>query len=115
LSLYQRIGLRDVKPSFVLNRYVASSPITQERIEGALGQPIYATLPRDDKSFSQQQVTGEDLWKIRTASVLRESVEALGRKLHGARTDGDSAPRRGLLGKLFGGLGALRSSTNGSD
>ena len=54
LSLYQRLGLRDVKPSFVLNRYVASSPITLERLENALGQPIYATLPRDDKSFSEQ-------------------------------------------------------------
>jgi pilus assembly protein CpaE len=116
LSLYQRLGLRDVKPSFVLNRYVASSPITLERLENALGQPIYATLPRDDKSFSEQQVTGQDFWQIRAASALRESLGALARKLRGTSADDDdSAPRRSLLGKLFGALGARRSTTNGSD
>jgi Flp pilus assembly CpaE family ATPase len=98
------------------NRYVASSPITLERLENALGQPIYATLPRDDKSFSEQQVTGQDFWQIRAASALRESLGALARKLRGTSADDDdSAPRRSLLGKLFGALGARRSTTNGSD
>lgn len=116
LSLYQRLGLRDVKPSFVLNRYVASSPITVERLESALGQPIYATLLRDDKSFGEQQISGQDFWQMRAASALREDLEGLARKLRGARgEDDDSAPRRGLLGKLFGAMGARRSNSNGSD
>lgn len=115
LELYQRLGLRDVRPGFVLNRYVASSPITLERIETALGQSIYARLPRDDKSFSEQQISGQDLWKIRTASAVCESLEALARKLHGTGADEDIAPRRGLLAKLFGGLGAMRSTIDGAD
>jgi hypothetical protein len=95
---------------------VASSPITLERLENALGQPIYATLPRDDKSFSEHQVTGQDFWQIRAASAMREGLEGLARKLRGAGADDDDgAPRRGLLGKLFGALGARRSITNGSD
>ena len=100
LDLYQRLGLRDVKPSFVLNRYVASSAVTQERIETALGQPIYGVLPRDDKSYDEQQITGEDLWKIRSASALCRSVEAMARKLYGANTNQKAAAPRGLLGKL---------------
>ena len=114
LSLYQRLGIRDVKPKFVLNRFVSSSPITLERIESALGQPIYNTLPRDDKSFNEQQVTGQDLWQIRTASELREQLEALARKLRGAVVEDSAAPRRGLLSKLFGGRSAARSNHNGS-
>jgi pilus assembly protein CpaE len=100
LELYHRLGLRDVKPGFVLNRCTPSSAITQERIEAALGQPIYATLPRDDKSYDEQQVTGEELWKIRSAAALCGSIEAMARKLYGANTNQKGAAPRGLFGKL---------------
>jgi pilus assembly protein CpaE len=115
LGLFQRLGITDVQPSFVLNRYLASSPITQERIETALGQAIYAVLPRDDKSCGELQVTGEDLWKIRTAGALREKFEGLARKIYGAAAEPDAQPRRSLLGKLLRGLGSEKGATNGTD
>ena len=115
LELYQRLGLRDVKPSFVLNRHTAANPITTERIEAALGQAIYAVLPRDDKSFSEQQVTGRDLWQIRSSSLLRDSLEELARKLYGAYADDSAAPRRALFGKLLHGLGARKGDSNGTN
>jgi pilus assembly protein CpaE len=116
LSLFQRLGLRDVQPSFVINRYVASSPITRERIETALGQPVYGCLPRDDKTLAQQQITGQDLWKIRTASDVRESVEALARKLYRVDSDEDAGRgRRGLLSKLLHGFGPEKGKHNGTD
>jgi pilus assembly protein CpaE len=115
LNLYNRLGLRDVKPSFVINRYVANSPITQERIETALGHPIYARLPRDEKSYAEQQVTGEDLWKIRSAAALREDLEALARKLSGVQADEEAGPGLGLFGRLLRGFGPVRRTTNGTD
>lgn len=115
LSLYERLGLKEVEPKFVLNRYVSSSPITRERIETALGQPIYVTLPRDDKSYGEQQITGADLWQIRSASALRESLEALAHKLYRAQTGEEAEPQTGLFGKLLRALNPGRSSHNGTD
>ena len=112
LSLYERLGLKEVEPSFVLSRYVASSPITRQRIETALGQPVYAILPRDDKSYGEQQVSGADLWQIRSAASVRESIEDLARKLY--TQGGEPAqPRPGLLGRFLRALGSGRS-TNGT-
>ena len=99
----------------MLNRYVSSSPITRERIETALGQPIYVTLPRDDKSYGEQQITGADLWQIRSASALRESLEALAHKLYRAQTGEEAEPQTGLFGKLLRALNPGRSSHNGTD
>ncbi len=100
LDLYQRLGLRDVRPAFVLNRYMPASPITRERIEAALGQAVYASIPRDEKSYSEQQVSGQDLWKIRSAGALCHSIEQLARQLYGADANQQGAARAGLLAKL---------------
>jgi pilus assembly protein CpaE len=113
LSLFQRVGITEVAPSFVVNRYQAASPITLERIETALGQPVYAVVPRDDKSCDEQQVTGQDLWKIRGAAALRESLEGLARKLAGGVEE--EQPQRSLLSKLFGARHPQRGTSNGID
>jgi pilus assembly protein CpaE len=109
LSLYERLGLKEVEPSFVLSRYVASSPITRQRIETALGQPVYAILPRDDKSYGEQQVSGADLWQIRSAAAVRESIEGLARKLCTQGSE-PAQPRAGLLGRFMRALGSGRSA-----
>ncbi len=114
LALYQRLGIAEVKPSFILNRYNPASPITQERIERALAQPIYVRLAREDKAFAEQQITGADLWKIRSGSVVREQLEGLARKLYGAGAE-EPAQTRSLLGRLLHGLSPARGKNNGID
>ena len=106
LDLYQRLGLKDVEPTMVLNRYLTNSPITVAQIEAALRKTLVARLPRDDKSCDDQQITGQDLWQLPAASALRESLEALARRLYAA--DGDepaAALPTGLIGRLLAGLG----------
>lgn len=114
LDLYRRLGLKDIEPSFVLNRYVPTSPITPERIEGALRQPILAALPRDDKSCGTQQITGQDLWQLPTASALRESVEALARKLYSLGDTETATQSHGLFDRLMARLGIGRRVKNGT-
>jgi Flp pilus assembly CpaE family ATPase len=115
VELYHRLGLKDVEPSYVLNRYAANNPITIARIEAALRCAIFATLPRDERSMGEQQVTGADLWEIRSASELRASLESLARKLYGAAAEQEEPLRAGLLGRLLGGMGALKGGKNGTD
>ncbi len=115
LELFERLGLKEVVPRFVLNRYQPSSPITRERIEAALGQPIFTTLPRDEKSCGEQQITGADLWHIRSAANLRESLEELAGKLYRTQKDGDMPAQRNLLSRLLGALGGGRPSKNGNN
>ncbi len=113
VELYHRLGLKDVEPGYVLNRYAANNPITIARIEAALRCSIFATLPRDDRSMSEQQVTGTDLWEIRSAGELRASLESLARKLYGAAAEQEAPSRSGLLGRLLGGV--FRGSKNGTN
>jgi len=115
VELYHRLGLKDVEPGYVLNRYTANNPITIARIEAALRCSIFATLPRDDRSVGEQQVTGTDLWEIRSAGELRESLESLARKLYGAAAQQEAPSRSGLLGRLLGGMGVFRGSKNGTN
>jgi pilus assembly protein CpaE len=114
LELYQRLGLKHIEPSFVLNRYVAAGSITLAHIDAALRRPIFAVLPRDDRSLAEQQITGQDLWSVASAAQLRESVEDLARKLYdGGGAEAARAPS--LLGKLLAGLGIVRGTNNGTD
>jgi Flp pilus assembly CpaE family ATPase len=115
LDLYQRLGVKDGEPSFVLNRHSAANPITIERIEAALRHPVFAVLPRDDRSFDEQQVTGADFWKIPSATVLRESLESLARKLYGPAGQEGAEPPAGLFSRLLAGIGIFRGAKNGTD
>jgi pilus assembly protein CpaE len=114
LELYQRLGLKDVEPSFVLSQFVAGGAITPQRIEAALQRSIFATIPRDDRSFAEQQITGADLWQISSAAALRASVEELARKLFAVDT-GNAARKSGLVGKLLAGMGFFKGAKNGTD
>jgi pilus assembly protein CpaE len=115
LDLFERLGLKEVAPRFVLNRYVSSSPITRQRIETALGQPIYAALPRDDKSYGEQQITGADLWQMRSAAALRESLESLARKLQRMREDAEVEAQPGFFGRVLRAMGTGKGVKNGTD
>lgn len=103
LSLRERLGLREVPPKLIVNRYQGDHPITLEQIEGALNLPVFATVPRDDAAFMELQVSGQGLWKISSGSGVRDSVENLTRKLFAAG-EAAAAGRPGLFSRLLAGL-----------
>lgn len=103
-DLYRSLEL-NVQPSYVLNQYSPDRPVTPQQIEAVLQQPLFATIPRDDKACAEIQVSGQSVWKISAGAELRTSLEALTRKL--LLPDGEeSVCKPGLLARLraaFGG------------
>jgi pilus assembly protein CpaE len=101
-NLYRRLGLKEVQPELIVNRYRASDPIRLEQIESALQLPVFATVPRDDPAFLEMQISGRDLWKISSGSSVRDAVEKLTRKLF--VPDQETASRPRLLSRLIAGF-----------
>ena len=73
--------------------------MSEDQIYHTLARPIYARMPRDDKSLEQAQAEAQDLWKVAPNSPLAKSIEELVRKLGGAPDK--VAERGGLFSRLF--------------
>lgn len=115
LELYRRLGLKDMQPSIVINRYVADSALTPQRIEAALGRPVFAKVPRDDRAFAAMQLSGHDVGALPAGSALRKSFEILVRKLLAPDDEDSPESRPGLIGKLLANLHLARGAQNGAD
>jgi pilus assembly protein CpaE len=72
----------EVTPSMVLNRYRAEHPVSRQKIEAAIHQPVAFTIPEDEKAFSELQFEGDDPG-ARTKSPARRSIENLAREIAG--------------------------------
>ena len=48
----------NVEPSFVLSRHSLDHPITEEQITHTLARPIFANIPRDEKTLERVQLSG---------------------------------------------------------
>lgn len=93
-----------VQPSYVLNQHTPGGPVSPQQIEEALQQPLFASLPRDDKACAEMQVTGRNVWNVSDGAELRRALESLARKLL-LREAEEPASRPGLLVRLRGLLG----------
>lgn len=76
VDLFERLSLA-VEPRYVLNRFQTTHNITQKQLEGTLGHPMYATIPREDKTLELVELGGKDLWQVAAASPLVKCFEAL--------------------------------------
>ncbi|MGH8013235.1 MAG: AAA family ATPase [Candidatus Binataceae bacterium] len=104
LDLFGRLGLSGVEPAFVLSRYVPHHPISEQQITHTLGRPIYAKIPRDERTLERMQLRGQDLWQVGPGSPLARAVEDLARKLAaGGELTLESGG--GLIGRLWSALG----------
>ena len=105
LDLFGRLGINGVEPGFLLNCYNPRLTVSEEQIYNTLARPIYARMPRDDKSLEQAQVQARDLWKTAPTSPLSKALEELVRKLGGVPEK--SVERSvGLFARLFAGVSA---------
>jgi len=103
LDLYHRLGITQVQPSFVVNRYTSDHPIGEEHIIKTLGSPLYAKLPADKAALDRVEMRGQDLWEVAPTSALTRSIEELVRKITGKETGEKREP---LFSRLFAGVSA---------
>ncbi len=104
VDLFTRLGLSGVEPSFILSRFQAHHPISEEQITHTLGRPIYAKVPRDEKVLERVQLRALDLWQVGQGSPLARAVEELARRL---ASGGEAAAENSgsLVSRLISALG----------
>ncbi len=103
VDLFGRLGLSGVEPSFILGRYQAHHPISEEQITHTLGRPIYAKIPRDEKVLERVQLRAQDLWQVGPGSSLARAIEDLGRRLS---SGGEAmAEQSGIMSRLLSAFG----------
>lgn len=102
MELLERLGTSAVEPKFIINRFVARHPITEERIASTLTQPILARIMRDDRALDRVRWSGNDIWKVAPRSAFVRSIEQL------AVSIAQPAPERnaGLMSRLLNVVGA---------
>jgi pilus assembly protein CpaE len=104
VDLCGRLGLGEVEPKFILNRFVANHPISEEQLSHTLARPIYAKIPRDDKLLERVQLSAQDLWQIAPNSTVARSVEDFARRLDGC-APAESPRESSIMSRLLGAIG----------
>jgi Flp pilus assembly CpaE family ATPase len=82
VDLFGRLGLAGVEPSFILSRHVPHHAISEDQITHTLGRPIYAKIPRDERTLERVQLRAQDLWQIGPSTPLARAIEDLARRLN---------------------------------
>ena len=106
VDLVGRLGLTGVQPNFILSRYVAGHPITEEQLSHTLAQEIYMRIPRDEKILERVQLSAQDLWQVAPNSPLAKSVEDLARRLEVGTETTEGDPQNSLVSRLLNVIGA---------
>lgn len=91
VDLFQRLGLRNVEPAFVLSRHILNHPIGEDQLSHTLAQPIFAKVPRDEKILERIQLSAQDLWQVASNSALAKSIEEIARRVASANVTFASA------------------------
>jgi len=99
IDLFGKLGIKDAELRFILNRFDSHNPITEKQIAHTLARPVYARIPRDDKTLERVQLSGEDLWKVAPNGPLARAVDELARRLAGP--EAPAQPEAGLISRLF--------------
>ncbi|MGH7864057.1 MAG: AAA family ATPase [Candidatus Binataceae bacterium] len=106
VDLCGRLGLGGIEPTFLLSRYVANHPISENQISHTLGQPIFAKIPRDEKTLERVQLSAQDLWQVAPNSVLAKSVEELAMKIANPAEAAAQETESSLVSRLLFAIGA---------
>jgi pilus assembly protein CpaE len=99
IDLFGKLGIRDPELRFILNRFDTHHPITEKQIAHTLARPIYARIPREDKTLERVLLSGEDLWKVAPNGPLARAVDELARRLSGP--EAPVQQEAGLIARLF--------------
>jgi len=106
VDLCGRLGLQGVEPNFILSRFVAGHPISEEQLSHTLAKQIHTRIPRDEKTLERVQLSAQDLWQVAPNSPLAKSVEDLGRRIEGGDDAAPSADSNSIVSRLLNVIGA---------
>lgn len=100
VDLFNRLHLAGPEPSFVLSRYSAGQPIGEQQIAETLSRPLFARIPRDDKSLELAMARSQDIWEVAPNSVMCRAVEELASLIAVGKSAAPETSKTGFLAKL---------------
>jgi pilus assembly protein CpaE len=106
VDLCGRLGLSGVEPNFILSRFVAGHPISEEQLSHTLAKPLFTRIPRDEKVLERVQLSAQDLWQVAPNSPLAKSVEDLARRLEAGTETATADSANSLVSRLLLAIGA---------
>jgi pilus assembly protein CpaE len=106
VDLCGRLGLSGVEPNFILSRFVAGHPISEEQLSHTLAKPLFTRIPRDEKVLERVQLSAQDLWQVAPNSPLAKSVEDLARRLEVGTETATADSANSLVSRLLLAIGA---------
>jgi pilus assembly protein CpaE len=106
VDLCGRLGLSGVEPNFILSRFVAGHPISEEQLSHTLAKPLFTRIPRDEKVLERVQLSAQDLWQVAPNSPLAKSVEDLARRLEVGTETATADSTNSLVSRLLLAIGA---------
>ncbi|MBF6570162.1 MAG: AAA family ATPase [Candidatus Binataceae bacterium] len=104
IDLFGKLGIKNAELRFILNRHDLRHPITEKQIAHTLARPVYARIPRDDKSLERVQLSGDDLWKFAAHGTLARAVDDLAHRLAGPEIEPQQTS--GIFARLFSAVSA---------
>jgi pilus assembly protein CpaE len=74
IDLFERLGLTSLEPTFILNRYSPSHPLTEKAIESTLARSIGAKIPNDERTFETVEMKAQDLFQVAPSSPAARAM-----------------------------------------
>ena len=105
LDLFGRIGFRVEQIRLVLNRFLPSDDFPLEKIEGIMKIPAFFAVPNDYPTVISSVNRGKLLREIAPDKEVTKSFRQMAQLLFRAdaqRAKPGTAPKRGILGRMFG-------------
>ena len=107
VDLCGRLGMQGIEPNFILSRFIAGHPISEEQLSHTLAKPIHSRVPRDEKILERVQLSAQDLWQVAPNSPLAKSVEELARRIEvGVEIAATADPTNSIVSRLLNVIGA---------
>ncbi len=100
-DLLKRLGLKRISPRLVINRHSGRELVGEAEISQTLARPIFAKIPRDDRSLRTVLVGGRDLFRVAPKSPLTKGLALLARRLVEPETQLRNSRPAGFLKALF--------------
>jgi pilus assembly protein CpaE len=105
VDLCSRLGLPNLEPNFILSRFVANHPISEDQLSHTLAKEIFWKIPREEKVLERVQLSAQDLWQVAPSSALAKSVEELARAIESPAEVAAENPNS-LVSRLLLAIGA---------